>query len=630
VGSSSPSKSYSTSTTTFSPKQLLEQNGDLQIMRIGADIIDCAKTDNYPTNLMLGTYPVHGVQDLPYLYGVLTANLLKTTQILPATTPTTATLNWGSLVLVPLLFNPAAAAAAGSPTLASPDQLELVVTSGKLDTVALSLYTDPVSTPQSSYLYEAPGLNLVNTTTKIVFPLDTAGAALYRGQLSPVTNASTSSTLLSTLVPQATTTKENGFLVYSYPSNTGPFINTGKGSLRATFEHLCIELKYHSPGGNWITYDTLMGNEGDQTTSIGGNTSVFIDFGPSEPFNTRTSVDGVTDQGSGAILKIDPRTSRFGAGFTSAFPLVPTPNPATLINGLTDRVAVLPVAAGGETASPGIMPGLWMQGNTSNTSSTASGNAIMNIADADGVTRPADGWLGAGGTTPGPGNLFSNLSTTNTARPTLLHRPYESVAELGYVFRDSPWKSLNLFDPTSGDGALADYFSVVDEPPVSSGRINLNTRQPLVLQALLSGAALDPSQSNSAVLPAPAAIASSLVGKSGSYSIDNNGNPVTTLPTNLAQLPGYIGSVAFANVFPYGSDSVEYEREAVARALAGSCQTRTWNLLIDVVAQSGKFPASSLSGSNFIVQGERHYWFSIAIDRLTDSIIAQQVEAVDE
>jgi hypothetical protein len=57
-------------------------------------------------------------------------------------------------------------------------------------------------------------------------------------------------------------------------------------------------------------------------------------------------------------------------------------------------------------------------------------------------------------------------------------------------------------------------------------------------------------------------------------------------------------------------------KKAVARALAEVGQTRTWNLFIDVIAQTGKYkPNSDLSGSNFVVEGEKRYWLHIALGR---------------
>src|SRR5262249_20146649 len=58
------------------------------------------------------------------------------------------------------------------------------------------------------------------------------------------------------------------------------------------------------------------------------------------------------------------------------------------------------------------------------------------------------------------------------------------------------------------------------------------------------------------------------------------------------------------------------QKQSITRALAEMGQTRTWNLLIDVIAQTGKYkPNSDLSGSNFVVEGEKRYWLHIALGR---------------
>ena len=63
--------------------------------------------------------------------------------------------------------------------------------------------------------------------------------------------------------------------------------------------------------------------------------------------------------------------------------------------------------------------------------------------------------------------------------------------------------------------------------------------------------------------------------------------------------------------------STTEQKESVARALAEMGQTRTWNLLIDVIAQSGKYKpnAPDLTGSNFVVEGEKRYWLHISLGR---------------
>jgi hypothetical protein len=76
------------------------------------------------------------------------------------------------------------------------------------------------------------------------------------------------------------------------------------------------------------------------------------------------------------------------------------------------------------------------------------------------------------------------------------------------------------------------------------------------------------------------------------------------------------------------------QRDAVMRGLVDSGTTRTWNLLIDLVAQSGRFPPgipSSTTGlAEFVVEGEKHYWLHVAIDRYTGKVIDSQLEVVKE
>ena len=66
-------------------------------------------------------------------------------------------------------------------------------------------------------------------------------------------------------------------------------------------------------------------------------------------------------------------------------------------------------------------------------------------------------------------------------------------------------------------------------------------------------------------------------------------------------------------------------------------QTRTWNLFVDVIAQTGKYKpnAPDLTGSNFVVEGEKRYWLHIALGRdLNDDgsvdVLGTQLEEVIE
>ena len=59
-------------------------------------------------------------------------------------------------------------------------------------------------------------------------------------------------------------------------------------------------------------------------------------------------------------------------------------------------------------------------------------------------------------------------------------------------------------------------------------------------------------------------------------------------------------------------------------------QTRTWGLLIDVVAQAGHYKPNATGLAEFVVEGEKRYWLHVAIDRFDGSIVGQQLEEVTE
>jgi hypothetical protein len=83
----------------------------------------------------------------------------------------------------------------------------------------------------------------------------------------------------------------------------------------------------------------------------------------------------------------------------------------------------------------------------------------------------------------------------------------------------------------------------------------------------------------------------------------------------------------------FGPTAPKTQRESIARALGEADQTRTWNLLIDVVAQSGRYPPTATTGADlpkFVVEGEQRYWVHVAIDRVTGEVIDRQVEVVKE
>jgi hypothetical protein len=52
--------------------------------------------------------------------------------------------------------------------------------------------------------------------------------------------------------------------------------------------------------------------------------------------------------------------------------------------------------------------------------------------------------------------------------------------------------------------------------------------------------------------------------------------------------------------------------------------------MIDVIAQSGRYPPTASALKDFVVEGEKRYWLHVAIDRFTGEVVDQQLEAVYE
>lgn len=198
---------------------------------------------------------------------------------------------------------------------------------------------------------------------------------------------------------------------------------------------------------------------------------------------------------------------------------------------------------------------------------------------------------------------------------TLLNRPLRSVGDLGYAFRDFSYNTLDFSSSTSADTGLLDLFSALDEPPIAAGKINPAQAPALVLKAVLAGTFT--SEPTGTTL---AAAKAQTLGTQISASLA--ANPPGDLSGIVPAIASTIEAQVASNTKAYG--------EAPIRALAPVSNVRTWNLMIDLVAQSGVFPPNASSLDRFLVQGERRYWLHLAIDRLTCKIIDQQLEAVSE
>jgi hypothetical protein len=82
------------------------------------------------------------------------------------------------------------------------------------------------------------------------------------------------------------------------------------------------------------------------------------------------------------------------------------------------------------------------------------------------------------------------------------------------------------------------------------------------------------------------------------------------------------------------SDSKDWKvhrrQEAILRSLAGAGQTRVWNLMMDVIVQSGQVPTGGRDFTNFVRNAESRAWIFLAIDRLTGEVLDKRIEMVSE
>jgi len=440
---------------------------------------------------------------------------------------------------------------------------------------------------------------------------------------------------------------------------------------------------------NWVTYDQKYSQEGRNLVGFTCNTvSGIADW---------TNTSGLIGSNEW-VSCIDPRTSRFGMQGSNGYanPSYPTNVPGSSPTPLNINQAIIysnrwnatlgsyiihnPSYTTGTDINPGgsawglPAAGGWYPKTTGAYWPTAqpfyfglfaenSGSNAQYYSDADGVVRRAMGAYNTGTTVTigkplaiatGSAANYTNSIAQSQSRPIILNRPFRSVAELGYVFSGTPWKNLDMFTPESGFTGLLDAFCVNDADTASgvvAGKVNLNTRQEPVMEAILAGAYVDemthyaspPTWKLSSLAATDATtLATALVNRTKDSSTTKG--PLR----NLAELVGrWTGPVTASSGAIDGSQSyhgfsedlvsgtatinnISRMRESSMRALANCGTTRVWNLMIDVIAQTGRYPSTVTDPAKFIVDGERRYWLHVAIDRATGEVIDQNLEIVRE
>ena len=384
--------------------------------------------------------------------------------------------------------------------------------------------------------------------------------------------------------------------------------------------------------GTWVPYNRFVGID-DPLSWITDARLPVRDSGVLAGTPQAFSAPQLTQSPPAAFMKADPRSTRFGifqmdtnpTGNSRIINSIWPSGSAALANGYGGNVSTTfpaPVEhAPQRFAGTNYFPATLCINNAASTS-TRTG-----YADDDGIIRPADAAY------PDPSVVTTGSSTPfYTAdlayHPIVLNRPFRNVAELGYAFRDLPWKTLDLFTQNSADAGLLDVFSITDEPAMTAGRVNLNTQQAPVLQSILAGTIWDEISSSTVTMSGASAqsagtMAANITSATSTNPLTNKSS-ITAAGLSTTILP------ATSPDTPHDNQTVKARREVVPRAISSVSQTRVWNLLIDVVAQSGRYPPGETDPKKFIVEGEQHYWVHVAIDRFTGQVIDRQVEVVKE
>jgi Putative Ig domain len=533
----------------------------------------------------------------------------------------------------------------------------------------------------------------VSTTTGLISGTPTT-AGTYDITLSATNGNGTGTQNLRLTIsnPTPTPIPGNAFVAFrlpDYPANATPAptpaannarlmlqIGATQGGLAHPF-NATLEVDASDPPHTvpaWVPYNHFIGVAGDINNASDGARASWITDAPlpvrdlpgSSPpptpypsppaFNTTQ----LTQAPPGMYMKTDPRSTRFGifqedsikSGNAriieslwpkgSPAPPPPTPPPngyggtiGTTFSPATVDIEHAPVRFNGNPFYPATFAI-----NGSVDVPPGRDTATTTYADSDSVTRPADAIYPGAGTSLGSSTPYYPTSTVY--RPIILNRPFRNVAELGYAFRDLPWKTLDFFSDKSADAGLLDIFTINDgaqvldgngnvigmaPPSTTAGSVNLNTTQAPDLQAVFAGTILNEFDSTN--------------------TISNTGNGATAAPVLAANVVTATAATPMQNkselltraslpitILPTASNdnqAVKARREVVARAVSSVAQTRVWNLVIDVVAQSGHFKPNAGSLQNdFVVEGEQHYWVHVAIDRFTGRVLDKQIEVVNE
>jgi hypothetical protein len=573
----------------------LDQSQDNQIIQIGLNIIDQYDADSYPTRITFNSNDFAGIENLPYLSRVFSHFYRLKAD------PTANRAYWMAEV-----WNP-----------------------HRPKTNADGPTRFRFAAEGTSVFYTVDsGVRKNNLSNLITHAINDAGTPEF------VANAANASFANPTLLlpVYGASAKEDNFVSEGSVNFVGIYVggveslpNTGGAYLLGN-PHESFFLQYQD-GANWVSYQVWTGNKWVGLADANGNKSAGTTISPAmytggaDPRSTRFGIIGNychdrrddapawnSATGEDSLYKtLRHDSSQNGAGLWVT-PAIPSGNgwgPATLPKGPDKK----------PTYRFGVL--------AENKTTLANGSSMLFYRDNDNILRNGDAAYASGAW--GQPLEQVNSAAGLASRPVILDRPFRSVAEMGYAFRDLPYKSVDFFTENSADAALLDVFSVNESPVsgVTAGVLNPNTRHKPVLKAVLANALKNELDPASTLDPSPNKEVDNIVTKittaTAGTPLKNTSDIATRITTSLA-----------SGDFSGNDATIKARRESVVRALADVSNTRTWNLLVDLVMQSGRYPNSATAVDKFSVDGERRYWLHLAIDRYTGQVVARSMEPVNE
>jgi len=654
------------SVATYNSYSALGKEQDMNfyrhVLQIGANVIDQYDEDDFPTEIAMqtgaATASVYGVENLPYLSEIFSAVYR------PAALPRTKVRGYLQFEL----WNPHQnAITAGS------QELRVALTGGSMRLSASARTLDgsfaadyPAGFAPATAGVFGTGSNFTLTPLTLAFQ---NGPGLAEPRLlgtpddgppktHPVldTNAPESVVVETTPITPEQTTAYNVRFVglvfddlelpddfvdgiadgYAYkshtdslgqPPNVAPTCYNFVASLPSS---LTVELQINTPDG-WKTYQVVRNIRelGDFSAlyrkDLGLSFTRLRQFPTSEP--GKPIWVGLTSNRA-----VDPRVSRFS--WENADSPNPSASQRSTVAGVYNPVGGQALNGPGWT-NPGVSGRFRYAHLAANTPDAVSpyGGTISGVGPyyqhPDGILRRADGeersTVGGVGLSdaqrvyPLVENRYASAASAGADRPLILNRPFESVGEMGYAFRDEPWRTLDLWTAESGDSGLLDFFTMettgLDERlrPLVAGVLNPNTAAVPVLEAILSGAIRSERDSTPLSDSEVSAIASAL-----------RSDAVASPLTSTAELAKLVDGSAL----PGSGIFRKTEKESVIRVLSDVAEADAWNVLIDVIAQAGRFPPSATGLRDFVVQAEARVWIAAALDRKTGEIIEISTELV--